>query len=67
MKRFDIVDANGTKTVITILANNGKIALQKYLRQYAMYSGMYEIHKIKGIWSLSSSYGAYFVAKEAKE
>jgi hypothetical protein len=64
MKTFKIVDANNVKDVTTITANNGKSALKKFLQKYAMYAGMYEIHKCKGIWVLSSTYGAYFSAIE---
>lgn len=65
MKTFDIIDANNNQVVRTISAGNGKAALRQFRNLFTA-TGMYEIHKVLNIWTLSSSYGAYFVAKEAK-
>lgn len=67
MKQFNIIDCNSGETLTTITTNNGKNALKQFLSKYCMSIGFYEIHKRLNTWILSSSFGAYFIAREAKK
>lgn len=67
MKTFTITDANNGQKLASIQARDAKSALKKFLRSHCMYTGMYEIHQTLGVWTLSSSYGAYFTAREEKK
>ena len=67
MKKYRIVDVNSRHDTIVIESNNGKNALKKFLRYYAMSTGIYEIHKRCSCWIMSSSYGSYFVAIPVEE
>ena len=64
MKVFAIKNTVSDALITVIVAPNGKTALQRFLREHCMNTGMYEIHKHSGEWVLSSSYGSYFIAKE---
>ena len=63
MKNFTIFDMVSNKPIYVIPAINGKSALNKF-KMRLMSSGFYEIHKERGNWVLSSTYGAYFRAIE---
>ena len=71
MKEFYIVDSVSNRIIqamdfkpLVISANNGKQALQKFIRNHCMNSGMYEYHKDLFIkeWNCSTTYGSYFKA-----
>lgn len=71
MKEFYIVDSVSNRIIQTmdfkplvIPANNGKQALQKFIRNHCMNSGMYEYHKdlFTKEWNCSTTYGSYFKA-----
>lgn len=63
MKTFRIYDALYNKPVGVEQADNGKCALRKFGKKLTS-TGMREIHKRNDVWTLSTSYGAYFTAKE---
>ena len=74
MKNFEIFDCISNEYIkgmdlknISIKAQNGKSALKKFLRQYVLSTGMYEIHKRCNRWIMTSTYGSYFVAMPKKE
>ena len=74
MKNFMIYDCISNDYVrgmnlqaIMIQAQNGKSALQKFLRNYVTSTGMYEFHKRCNRWIMTSTYGSYFVAMPIKE
>lgn len=64
--KFAIVDAIRNESVRVVESNHGKNALQKF-RNSLLSTGIYEIHKCKNRWVLSSSYGSYFIAMPIKE
>lgn len=65
MKIFKIIDENNSQTVARVEAQNGKIALKKFMRSKILSTGLHEIHMTPfGNWELSTSFGAYFYAVE---
>lgn len=66
IKLYVIIDQVSGKRIYKTAANNGKAALMKFRREHCMSTGMYEFHKRNGVWEMSSTYGAYFIAKECK-
>ena len=65
MKKFIIIDCINSENVAEIYTNNGKNALKQFRNRFTS-TGIYEIHKRLNTWILSSTYGSYFIAKEAK-
>ena len=66
IKLFVIIDQVSGKRIYKTAANNGKAALMKFRREKCMSTGMYEFCKRDGVWEMSSTYGAYFIAKECE-
>ena len=64
MKAFSIVDAVSKTKVDLIMARDGRVALKRFRESHAMSAGMWEIHKCRGLWTASTTYGAYFIARE---
>ena len=65
-KDFEIVGCINNQVVDSILAGNGKAALNRF-QQGLLSTGFREIHRSKaGLWMLSTSYGTYFVARERR-
>lgn len=67
MKQFNIIDCNNGETIETIATNNGKNALRLFLLRHCLSTGFYEIHKRLNTWIMSSSFGSYYIAREAKK
>ena len=64
MKNFIIKDSRGEE-IMSVSAGNGKTAL-KHFRQSCTSTGIYEIRKLEGVWTLSTSFGAYYTAQEVR-
>ena len=62
-KIFRITDRVSGQVVTNVEAGNGKAALRKFLRSFTA-SGLYEIRKEDGLWTLTSSYGSHFTAEK---
>ena len=65
MKQYVITDAKGEK-ITSIAAGNGKAALKRFQKSCTA-TGFYEVHKVEGVWTLSTSFGAYYTAIEDQE
>lgn len=64
MAKYHIMDAVSGAMVATVQAGNGLAALKKFQRERAMSTGIWEYHKAAGIWTASTTYGAYFIARK---
>ena len=65
MVRGDIENGK-TEKICEIASNNGKNACKRFIREHCLSIGFYEIHKTKGVYILSSSYGIYVMAMKKK-
>lgn len=68
MKTFIIYETNPgiePQRITTIQAVDGKSALEEFSKTLSVW--LCDIHQLKHIWELSTSYGRYFYAIEAKE
>ena len=65
---FHIMDVNnGGEIIAKIESNNGKNALKKFIREYSLTIGFYEIKKSRFNWCAFSPFGAAWYAVPKKE
>lgn len=65
---FHIMDVNRDGEIVArIKSNNGKNALKKFIREYRLTAGFYEIRKSRFNWCAFSTFGAAWYAAPQKE
>ena len=64
MAKYQITDAVSGAKVARVQAGNGLTALKRFQRERAMSTGLWEYHKAAGIWTASTTHGAYFIARK---